>query len=289
MNDRVLNGVSLHPWDMDTPYFNDNAYFELLNASGVGWIRVDMVNPSNEWDSNRIQFLIDQTEMRGTRVLGILSNLIIANNPRFTLADWKSAVSGVVELFGNEVDAWEIWNEPNHPPFHLGQMDGTPEQYFILLKSAYEIIKSETPHVPVLFGGIAPTENAQSFFTGCWNLGADNYCDAVAYHIYNPPNTVQLTTIASLASPKPLWITEIGADSLTYDLIGQSQELLTLRNLVDDYASTCRIHRAFWYCWMDYAKPTASLNVWGDPVSKEDFFGLVTVDLQPKPAYDIFR
>jgi hypothetical protein len=291
IKDNILVGVSVHPWDAITPYFNIDEYFNLLNEIGVQWIRIDIGNPNNQWDINQTQLFLKQANTRGIHVLGILDGVTFDDNPNFSLDNWNNSVRIVLQLFGNTVDAWEVWNEPNSPSTALGYMDGTPQHYVDMLQSAYVTIKSMFPEVPVIFGGIAPTENGYDFVNRSWSLGAGAYCDAVAYHFFSQylsTSTIQLPEIASLVNPKPIWITEVGADSLQFNLTGQAQQLIALRDYIYSMAVTCRIQRSFWYCWMDYAVPGNATNVLGNPSSSEDFFGLITVDLERKPAYSMY-
>lgn len=265
----ILVGVSVHPWDAITPHFNVDEYFNLLNEIGVQWIRIDMGNPNNQWDINQTQLFVEQAKIRRIHVLGILDGVTFDDNPNFSLDNWNNSVRIALQLLGNAVDAWEIWNEPNSPSTALGYMDGTPQHYVDMLQSAYIIIKSMFPEVSVIFGGIAPTENGYDFVNSSWSLGAGAYCDAVAYHTYGqylPTSTIQLPEIASLVNPKPIWITEVGADSLQFNLTGQAQQLIKLRDYIHSLAVTCRIQRSFWYCWMDYAVPGNATNVLGESI-----------------------
>jgi hypothetical protein len=291
IKDNILVGVCVHPWDAITPNFNDDEYFNLLSETGVQWMRIDIGSPNNQWNINQTQLFVEQASIRGIHLLGILDGVTFDDNPNFSLDNWNASVRMALQLFGNEVNAWEVWNEPNSPSTALGYMDGTPQHYVKMLQSAYTTIKSMFPEASVILGGIAPTENGYDFVNSCWSLGAGAYCDAVAYHCYSQylsTSTTQLPEIASLVNPKPIWITEVGADSLQFNLTGQAQQLITLRDYIYSMAETCRIQRSFWYCWMDDAVPGNATNVLGNPSSSEDFFGLITVDLEQKPAYSMY-
>lgn len=278
----ILIGVCAHPYDARTPYFEVDRYFDLMKDVGVKWIRVGMTDP--RWYLEFEPF-VEQTHARGIKVLATLGGWVVGENPNFTLADWEDAIHAVMEIFADRVDAWKVWNEPNVPSFYLGYMDGSPEHYVDMLKSAYEIIKTYRPDVPVIFAGVAPIENCTHFTSKCWELGAADYCDAFSFHLYAIYQDSWLAQTVLITDPKSLWITETGANSLQYGLEGQATQLGVLRTYFKENMEAYRIQKVFWYCWMDYAKPGDATNVFGHPTSREDLFGLVTVDLKAKPAY----
>jgi hypothetical protein len=288
--ERLLNGVNVHPWDVDTPYFVKDEYFDLLKNSGVQWIRLDVTDPLDPWSGPWFRLFLDEAHSRGIQVLGILDRHIVREDPNFTLDDWKEGVNQVIEEYGNEVDAWEIWNEPNIPNNALGYMDGTPEHYVDILKGAYELIKA-TSDSPVVFAGLSPNGiDPLDFTSECWAVGAANYCDIFNIHLYSTSihSDTILSEIDQIIGPKPIWITETGVDSLTHGLDGQSHLLVELKEYFNQKKDEYRIQNVFWYCWMDYAKPGDEINVFGTPVNREHFYGLVTVDFKLKPSYNSY-
>jgi hypothetical protein len=288
---RVLDGVNMHPWDVDTPYFAGRAYFDLAQVIGVKWIRLAVTDPRDvTWSGPWFRLFVEEAHARGIKVLGIIDRYIVGENSSFELSDWQSSLDLVIKTYGNSVDAWEIWNEPNIPLFYLGYMDGTPEHYFNMLKMSYLTIKASNPEALVVFGGPSlGGTNCTEFVSRCWELGADKYCDIFALHIYEENEGPVPGRLASITDPKPIWITETGVSSLEYGLDGQSQQLKLLSAYFDNIQKGYRIQNAFWYCWMDYAKQNDTMNVFGGPVTRADFCGLLTVDLLPKSAWESYR
>lgn len=284
---KIFAGVNAHIWDLELPQLDSKGYFDMMSRMGVKWVRLDAVDPFNEWDVARFGPFLSALHSINAEVLVILSNNVVGNNASFTVSDWNNSVRAFVELFGAQVDAWEIWNEPNYPQFFLGYMDGSPEHYVEMLKSAYSIIKLHYPDIPVIFGGLAPTNNALAFTQRAFDLGAGTYCDAYAYHVYSLSSEADTDLKAAISTmyPKPVWITETGADSLQLGPEGQAEQLRMLGEYLQRNREIYRIQLVFWYCWVDYAKVGADRNVFGNHASNEDFFGLVTVNLTPKPAY----
>ncbi len=99
----------------------------------------------------------------------------------------------------NLVEAYEIWNEENWSMFFTPT---TPAAYMEYLKPAYDGIKSQHASATVITGGTTPgatySGQAGAFFwihfdlvnhidwyTGLYNLGVSNYCDAVGIHWYS--------------------------------------------------------------------------------------------------------
>jgi hypothetical protein len=275
----IFVGVNVHPCDARTPDFEEDKYFDLIKEAGVKWIRVDITAP--RWHREFEPF-VEAAHARGIKVLAMLGPFIVEQNPNFTLADWESAVHDVIEIFGQQVDAWEVWNEPNLASFYLGYIDGSPEHYTNILKSTYRIVKAYRANVPVLFGGVAQTENCTGFITECWELGAANHCDVFNFHLYSIAQSQWLAEAAVITNPKPIWITETGANSLQNGTETQASRLEVLRTHFQENMAKYRIQKVFWYCWMDYAKMDDETNVFGQPTTTEDFYGLVTVDFKAK-------
>lgn len=102
-------------------------------------------------------------------------------------ADFVSRLAGRYKDF--EV-AYEIWNEPDNPPY-WGNVQSTPEDYMNLLKSAYVAIKEVDPSATVVAGAVLIqffNKPDYSYLEGLLELGILEYCDVISVHIY--PNEV---------------------------------------------------------------------------------------------------
>lgn len=288
---RILWGLNMHPWDVNAPYFAKDKYFDLAKDSGAKWIRLAVTDPlDNAWSGPWFKLFVEEAHARQIKVLGILDRYIVGENSSFSLADWQNGLNVVMGVYGDTVDAWEVWNEPNLPEYYFGYTDGTPEHYVDLLKTSYQTIKACNPEALVVFGGLSPCgTNCTEFASECWELGAASYCDVFAIHVYEPYADQLLSPIASITAPKPIWITETGVSSLDFGLDGQSQELILLNSYFNNVKEEYRIQNVFWYCWMDYAGPNDQTNVFGSPVSSPDFCGLVTMNLTQKQSYETYQ
>ena len=187
------------------------------------------------------------------------------------------------------VSAWEIWNEPLG--FKLGYQNGSPYHYFLMLKSAYEIIKSINPnYIVVAFGGLY--YSGLSFAKAVINYGGLNYCDAISLHFYPAINIFPqfknylsyvdeyryvLNAYIQIIKNKPIWITETGIMSSNItnyaeNLGNQTQYIYTIIPLFKSFGIT----NIFWYDLYD--QQTIKLPTVGT-------WGLLTYNGTIKPSY----
>jgi len=80
---------------------------QIVNASGARWIRIDAF-PGFE-------AAIKNAKAQNLKVLAILDSWMFDNKTIFTLEEWHDNVTHYVSQYANDVDAWEIWNEPASP------------------------------------------------------------------------------------------------------------------------------------------------------------------------------
>ncbi len=132
---------------------------------------------------------------------------------------WSNHVQAVVDHFKDEVDVWEIWNEPDAAWY----WKGTPAQYARLLQVAYRAVKAADPEATVLFGGLAYWENPAFYMEVLDVLAADpeaaghtHYFDVMSLHLYaNVEQAHDIAAqvgaeVAARVGPHPLWLTETG-------------------------------------------------------------------------------
>lgn len=139
------------------------------------------------------------------------------------------------------VRAWEIWNEPDWDCGHAGGgfggfFNGTPAEYYQMLKAAYLIIKFADPSATVVTGGLTFWANPGWFDTFAAAAQADPdkaaqaangfYFDAFALHWYsNVRHALEMSYAFSTNlqaagfGRKPIWLTETGLP-LNGDAVG---------------------------------------------------------------------
>jgi len=263
-------GLSLHAsWNEI-----NNLTVPILSSAEVDWIRTDW---DMSYDMASFATLMRENEIR---VLGILDHWTMGFRDDFTLEEWAEVVDDVVSQHA-DVDAWEVWNEPNIPLFHFGYMDGTPKHYVEMLRTAYDLIKAKSD-VVVVFAGLSPYGNWSDWLSKCYELGAANFCDVQGVHVYeNPEINGEVLLRTYQISNKDLWITEVGKHSLH-----PSTELQQAEYLEENFNAIAQlskhyhhIKKVFWYCFLDYRYATGNA---------EYCFGLVRSDYSPKPSYFSF-
>ncbi|MEV6301266.1 hypothetical protein AB0M02_17790 [Actinoplanes sp. NPDC051861] len=104
-------------------------------------------------------------------------------------ADWKAIVDATVAHFGDKVQIYEVWNEPNWVP-EFGNYDLKPpvERYWELVRIASASIRATCESCTVLAGGsaYAKSDNTPSQWLGyAYEHGYRSDFDAVALHPYS--------------------------------------------------------------------------------------------------------
>ena len=83
---------------------------QFVSESGAKWVSIDVNGDFSDAVAN--------AKADNLRVLGILDSWMFNQSTVFTLDDWVSNVTYYVSQ-NNNVDAWEIWNEPTNPNYPL--------------------------------------------------------------------------------------------------------------------------------------------------------------------------
>ena len=226
-------------------------------------------------------------------------------------SDLARFVDYAATRLGATVDAWEIWNEPNHPHFWFPDPQADPNAcagYAQLLRAAYPVIKVRDPGAVVLFAGLAFADFP--YVERCYaaDPGIGTFFDAMALHPYamggKAPEAVVDSdpadgrqdaktflgyrevrrSMAERGDPKPIWLTEFGWSTATdghelgnVTLDGQADYLTRAYKLLeqDDYVPV-----ATWY---------SLRNVGADGIDWLSQLGLMWTNFTPKPAYGAFK
>ncbi|MCV7015270.1 beta-galactosidase [Mycolicibacterium madagascariense] len=166
--------------------------------------------------------------------------------------DYAAFLTQVAERYGNEISAYEIWNEPNSVASY-DPID--PATYTALLKAGYTAIKAVDPSASVIAAGLGSvvsfgnlTLDPVTFVQEMLADGASGYFDALAFHPYetslefsagagvaNSPLT-QIEAIEAMlvaaGDPTKIWITEYGVQ--TSDVSQQTQANY-IQDLIDTW------------------------------------------------------
>jgi hypothetical protein len=193
----------------------------------------------------------------------------------------------------------EIGNEPN---LNHSWLTPDPSRYAELLRSGYEAVKSVTPNIPVLIGGLTPGAvsgngiGATDFLDALYNLGAKDYSDGIGYHVYVAGHVREVAPDIKQAMSQAIavrdrhgddgkfWITETGFPSTgksqysdaTFDEATQGQRLAIAYRV---FKSMPEVGGIYIFRLLDSP----------DGNGLEQSMGLFRTDGSPKPAVQALR
>ncbi len=95
--------------------------------------------------------------------------------------EWRRVCTDVAKRYSGLITEFEVWNEPSEHSLYWHK--GTAKEYFDLVKTAYEAVKSVDTNIAI----VAQTvwAHQQSFIDELYRLGVGNYIDYPADHLWN--------------------------------------------------------------------------------------------------------
>lgn len=250
---------------------------KFVNESGAGWIRVDA--------SSDFETAVANAKAYNLRVLGILDSWMFNQTTTFTLEEWRDAVTHYVSRYSNNVDSWEIWNEPAHPSYPL-----SVERYYSMVQIASPIIRQCDPSAKiVLFGGLQLWSGGdvnlaldKEFARQLAAMNIEQYGDAISVHAYPWMEHVEswlwkkydasLTYYRELfTSNKSLeiWVTETG-HPIEFD--GENGQAQYMRDALQYFQG--KVTRLFWYSLLDNAADQKSFGLIGNETPRLAYYVL---------------
>ena len=194
-----------------------------MAEAGIGWFRTDFAwagieRRPGEYDFTVYDAMMAEAKERGIRVLPILDY----DNPRVYPdfawqhpREWCAFAAAVVERYRADLEAVEVWNEPNIP-FWKPKPDAA--QYAQFLKLTFAAIRRVAPEVRVLMGGTAALE--REFIDRLYAEGAGECMDVLNIHPYTHPHAPEeglvpyleyaRKAVADHGGRQTIWITEVG-------------------------------------------------------------------------------
>lgn len=214
--------------------------------------------------------------------------------PPVDFEDYADAYRKLIELYGDRVDVWEVWNEPNSERFWKPAPD--PLAYTSLLKKTYPAIKAENPNATVLGGSLA---GADTFFLdSMYGAGAKGYFDALSLHPYSggAPDDCSFgqwtfkcgvegvrSMMVHHNDPQEIWITEFGWSSFSQTPgVGEKRQAIYLQEALDIVEYWEYVPVVTWYNLVDSAFQIPGLE-------HEDYMGLFDRSYRAKPAAEWLR
>ena len=195
-------------------------------------------------------------------------------------AQWSAAAA---KRYRDQHVIWELWNEPN---ITFWKPKPDVAQYNALALAACRAIRAADPSATII--GPATSEVPLAFLSNHLASGVLEYLDAVSVHPYRsdkkPPETAGedyrnvRELISKLAPPGkrnlPIVSGEWGYSSFTRGVTAETQGAYAARQQLANLLYGVPI--SIWYDWQDDGP---------DSTEREHRFGLVTQQLEPKPAY----
>ena len=206
----------------------------------------------------------------------------------------------VVRNCKGKVEAYEIWNEPNHAPFNYqikNNLSYEPSDYVELVAAVSEIIEYEDSDAKIvagahLLGGTKDSNWMESLF----QAGIGNYIDAFSIHVYTHGKAPEdemadecydrvEKIMDDYGFNGEIWVTETGYSTATSDNNSteaeQASYAIRTKVLWDNYLKqNGREGEFFWY----------DLRCGGtDAADREDNFGVIDYQYNPKPAFNSIK
>jgi len=232
---------------------------ERLKSCRAEWVRIPFPWQFIETKKGLYDFAKFDAEINTFYNNGIRPLLMVSTSPEWAARDKKvkanatppadpqdfaNFLSQAAKRYKGKLIAYEIWNEPDNPPY-WGRKKSTPKEYLDLLKPAYLAIKKADPQATVVGGCVLVQFMSEPDFTylqGLLEQGVMDYCDVISIHIY-PHETQQaadefrqcLRTAERMVrqySNKEIWVTETGMYSKRFSE-KELFRLLKLRGFTD--------------------------------------------------------
>lgn len=223
--------IEASPWGIqfNTFPFHSNTQYEELDVKkllkeapvlidkaadlGVKWVRVSVDWPSIEDKNGDFHFELLDLTLKRLKEHKIETYLCFHNghplytkglqNPMISKSSttaWLNFVKILVKRYNNEVDYWEIWNEPNYKTFW--DPEPSPEQYFELVKTTVPVIRENDMNCKILCGGMARFD--VPFLRELFELGIADLVDVVQVHPYNEIPEACISNLARTVKT-PIW------------------------------------------------------------------------------------
>lgn len=222
-------GLNVH-WTMGSDTTTDVLYNQSLQDSKTSWAREQFSYKlltgagSAAWLKRYDQMMLNY-QAQGIHVVGMLA--YGDDSSEFTAPDkaqWEEFVSTVVQRYGNYVDAWEIWNEPDSNTYL--QPRANWKTYKPLLKNGSAMIRQYDPSAIVLNGAISDITNKR-YIKQLYTYGK-KYFDELNVHLYycdeyrdTNQELVSLQTdwdnleklVKHYRQNEKIWVTELGCST----------------------------------------------------------------------------
>jgi beta-xylosidase len=306
-------GAQFHgTWANMTDPQRDKVLTQLKNA-GASWVRIDLgwtaIQPTRgkfdmRWGVPFVDKVLNMAHNRGLKVL-----VMFWQTPKWAsgssdthklprnMNDYAKAIKFAANRWRTQVQAWQVWNEPNTKDF---LNPPSASNYTRLLKAAYPAVKAGNPRAQVVFGGTMYIDT--KFIAKAYAAGAKGKFDVMAVHAYQGNAALgpeasdrydeyRMVYTAALIKlmrqkgdgGKKIWFTEFGwpthgntRSTPIWDrgVSEKTQAAYLVRTLKMLKARFPQVTTVFWYNSHDRSSGTKSARTQG----------LMRRNLSPKPA-----
>jgi hypothetical protein len=311
-------GVQFHGMWSSLTDENRTCMLNSIAESGATWVRVDLgwttIQPDARgvyhmaWGVPFVEKVLNMAHDRGLKVMatfwqtpkwasGSDNQRVLPTN----VADYAAAIRWAAARWKTQVQAWQIWNEPNAKEY-LSPPD--PVAYTKLLRAAYPAVKAGNPDAKVVFGGTMFVDT--DWISKSYAAGAHGSFDVMAVHAYmgnaglGPEaadtgrermshTAVLVSLMASKGdAAKPIWYSEFGwsthANTSTtpvwfWGVSEAAQADFLKRTFAYVTAKFPQVKQVFWYNSNDLS--TGSVH--------PDNRGLLRRDFSRKPAFNAMK
>lgn len=260
VNERIANHHDARLSDVDS-------IWAASRWLGATWVRENLVRPEIETapDTFGVPPLIDAfirarpSDMRLLVVLGFASRVRTPNLPvdSASIDAYRRYLEFVVGRYANNVDAWQIWNEPN-----LQGAPETPPVSAEIVATATRLTRAVVDSLDpgALVVGPAVLGRDRDWTLAYLRTGADTLVDVIALHYY-PDFSGKggpwrgfgdwVDYLRAIWPDKPIWVTETGATTFAYP----SQSDVLRQHIAD--AREHGVSALFWWNLRDFTNGDA--------------------------------
>jgi CDP-paratose 2-epimerase len=215
--------------------------------------------------------------------------------PPHRLQDFADFIDVVIESYGRQFDALELWNEPNNRyKWDYKQFDPDWEQFAIMTAMAANWAQQRGKQT--VLGGMIPVD--RDWLELMKGYGLLRFIDVVAIHGFPNmwwPGRIcwdrfetwhgwyhKVRSIEARADGRPVWITETGL--ATWEMASGRPGRYDMQRRMLDRAVWAPAGRMYWYSLIDLDPDRPAIE--GFHVDENEYWmGLVSYDGVKKPAY----
>jgi hypothetical protein len=262
----------------------------LIAKAGIANVRDELYWGTLEKVAGKFDFTVEND--RYTRYMALLAEAHVTplevmtfGNPNYDQGDSPFTPEGdaayanycvsVLDHYGPQIRALEIWNEYNGSFCKGPALKDRPKYYTQMLRAAYARIKTAHPNVTVVGGALVKIP--MPYIEKLFKAGALQSMDAIAVHPYRATpegverevgNLIELMKKYNNGQAKPIWVTETG--NFSDHSISRAANASYLVRMYTLLLTQPEVARVYWYLSRDYRefKTMGLLHADDDPMGR---------------------